>query len=73
MNDVNDLPIPTIHDRLHADRCSGSIWWTAEWNVSSEGNKVAVEIFEICSTTRREEPIAYHHYDDEIRAKIAKY
>ena len=38
-------------------------------NASSEGSKVAVEIFEICSTARREEPIAYHHYDDEI----AKY
>jgi len=40
-------------------------------NGSSEGIKLAVEIFEMCSTARREEQ--YHHYDDDIQAKVAKY
>ena len=73
MNDVNDLPIPTIHDRLHFDRCSGSIWWTVEWNVLNEGNKVAVEIFEICSTTKREEPTITMMMKFKLRLPSTKY
>ena len=42
-------------------------------NTSSEGNKVAVEIFEICSATRREEPTITMMMKFELKLPSTKY